>query len=442
MTSSRNQRSLKTQKNIKKEIESYNSRDYSAPEIGFFDDVIYIFTSGTTGLPKAARMKNSRILLICCSFNVILNTTENDVIWSPLPLYHSQGGVVGIGQTLYAGSCVAFRPKFSASNFWKDIIKAEATVFIYLGEICRYIYAQPVAEEERQHKIRAIIGAGLKKEIWNSFINRFGISNIFELYGSTEGNANMINFWHEEGSCGFISRLFSKVVPLGLIRMNEDGTPMRDSNGLCVHCKPGEPGQVVGRIVDNDYRTTFDGYLKSSETSKKIATDVFKKGDRAFLSGDTMVMDRKGFLYFKDRTGDTFRWKGENVSTTEVEAIILPAVGQKDVIVYGVEIPNADGRAGMAAILNDEDNVDMNFLTAVINKNLPTYARPMFIRLLTETAGYLTGTCKLKKVELRDEGFMKANEGAILYFYDLKTKSYQRFTEDTKQQIIDEQIKF
>ncbi|XP_063720782.1 long-chain fatty acid transport protein 4-like isoform X1 [Symsagittifera roscoffensis] len=429
---------------IDQETKKLQDLTFIRPKINYDDTVLYIFTSGTTGLPKAANLKNSRIISIGISFNEVLKTTCEDIIWSPLPLYHSNAGLLGVTQVLTRGCCMAFRSKFSASSFWKDIKESEATMFIYLGEICRYIYAQPITSEETQHKLRLIFGAGLKKELWKSFLTRFQIPKVLELYGSTEGNANTINLSQREGACGFFSRLFPSVFPITLVKVDPQGSLIRDAQGVCVKCKPGEPGQVVGKIIANDAISKFDGYVAKDETQKKIARDVFRKGDLAFLSGDTLVMDREGFLFFKDRTGDTFRWKGENVSTTEVEAVMFPAVGHKDVIVFGVELPHCDGRAGMAAILDDQKDLDLSLLTVVINRNLASYARPLFLRLLDQSEHYLTGTYKLKKTELVKEGFLDvpAEHLESVYYYDMKTKQYLQMDEQVKQKIVDGEIKF
>ncbi|PIO62176.1 long-chain-acyl-CoA synthetase domain protein [Teladorsagia circumcincta] len=242
-----------------------------------------------------------------------------------MPIYHTAAGILGVGQALCRGSCCVIRKRFSASNFWKDCVEYQCTASQYIGEICRYLLAQPVVPEEATHKMRLLYGNGLRAEIWQPFVDRFRVK-IGEVYGSTEGTSNLVNIDGHVGACGFlpISPLTKKMHPVRLIRVDD---------------KTGESGAMVSTIRKNNPLLQFEGYLNKSETNKKIIRDVFAEGDSCFVSGDLLYWDRLGYVYFKDRTGDTFRWKGENVSTTEVEAILHPEFGVADATVYGVTVP-------------------------------------------------------------------------------------------------------
>ena len=303
---------------------------YVRPNVSINDRLIYIYTSGTTGFPKAAKISNYRFMYMAKTVGYLNKITHNDVIWTPLPLYHSNAGILGVGQCIFEGSCVSFRRKFSASKFWKDVVESQATIFQYLGEICRYVYKQAPCPEEIQHRLRTIIGNGLKKSLWADFITRYKIPHVCEIYGSTEGNCNLANLDETPGACGFLSIIFSpKILKNYLLRCDDQGNLFRDDHGLCIVAKPGEQGHLVGEINKSDSTKKFEGYLGAKETSKKIAENILRHGDKVFLSGDILHMDEYGYLYFKDRTGDTFRWKGENVSTCEVESAIVPAVDHR-----------------------------------------------------------------------------------------------------------------
>lgn len=397
----------------------------------FNDRLFYVYTSGTTGLPKAAIITHSRFFWMALAIHNMLSIKSNDVLYTCLPLYHTASGVLAIGQVWLYGNTLAMRRKFSASKFWDDCIYFEATVTQYIGEICRYLLATPPSTLDKSHSIRLMFGNGMRKQVWVPFVERFGIKQIGELYGSTEGNANVLNIDNTVGSCGFISRISPSVYPVSLIKMNEElGEPMRSENGLCIICKPGEPGEFVGKILDHDPLRAFDGYVSKSATEKKIIHDVFRKGDCAFLSGDLLIMDSKGYLYFMDRTGDTFRWKGENVSTTEVEGTISKLIGQTDCVVYGVEIKGMEGKAGMVAIPNTTKELNLNLPELLINlkKALPAYAIPLFIRIVKEIEA--TGTYKLKKTDLQKEGFNPNVVHDLMYYLNPQL-GYQKLDLDT-----------
>ncbi|XP_049733329.1 long-chain fatty acid transport protein 1 isoform X4 [Elephas maximus indicus] len=355
------------------------------PGKGMDDRLFYIYTSGTTGLPKAAIVVHSRYYRIAAFCHHAYCMKAQDVLYDCLPLYHSAGNIVGIGQCLIYGLTVVIRKKFSASRFWDDCVKYNCTVIQYIGEICRYLLKQPVREAEKRHRVRLAIGNGLRPAIWEEFTQRFGVRQIGEFYGATECNCSIANMDGKVGSCGFNSRILPNVYPIRLVKVNEETMELqRDVQGLCIPCQAGEPGLLVGQINQQDPLRRFDGYMNESATNKKIAHSVFHKGDSAYLSGDVLVMDELGYMYFRDRSGDTFRWRGENVSTTEVEGVLSRLLAQTDVAVYGVAVPGVEGKAGMAAIVDPHGQLSPNALYQELQKELAPYARPIFLRLLPQ----------------------------------------------------------
>ncbi|XP_030052973.1 long-chain fatty acid transport protein 1 [Microcaecilia unicolor] len=398
------------------------------PAKGFSDRLFYIYTSGTTGLPKAAIVVHSRYYRIAAFGQYGFRMRQDDILYNSLPLYHSAGNIMGVGQCLLYGLTVVIRKKFSASRFWDDCVKYNCTVMQYIGEICRYLLNQPVREAETQHQVRLAVGNGLRSIIWEEFTRRFHIKQIGEFYGATECNCSIANLDGKVGACGFNSRILPNVYPIQLLKVNEDTMELiRDAQGLCIPCRSGEPGLLVGRINQQDPLRRFDGYVNETATNKKIALNVFQKGDSAYLSGDVLVMDELGYMYFKDRSGDTFRWRGENVSTMEVEGILSRVLCQTDVAVYGVEVPGVEGKAGMAAIADPQGRVSPSVLYQALQKALPSYARPVFLRFLPQVDK--TGTFKIQKTRLQREGFDPRNTTDHMYFLDAKQGCYSPLDE-------------
>ncbi|XP_067825962.1 long-chain fatty acid transport protein 4 [Heptranchias perlo] len=390
---------------------------------GFTDRLFYIYTSGTTGMPKAAIVVHSRYYRMAALVYYGYRMNADDIVYDCLPLYHSAGNIVGMGQCLLHGLTVVIRRKFSASRFWDDCVKYRCTIVQYIGEICRYLLSQPPRDVERQHCVRMALGNGLRPSIWEDFTSRFHIPQVAEFYGATECNCSLGNFDNKVGACGFNSRILPFVYPIRLVKVDENTMELiRGRDGVCIPCKPGEPGQLVGRIVQNDPLRRFDGYVNETATTKKIAHDVFKKGDTAYLSGDVLVMDDYGYMYFRDRTGDTFRWKGENVSTTEVEGTLSRTLSMADVVVYGVEVPGAEGKAGMAAIADPNSQVDLEKFCIDLEMTLPSYARPVFLRMLPAVSK--TGTFKFQKTDMRKEGFNPRVINDRLYMLDQRQRKY------------------
>lgn len=362
------------------------------------DHALYIYTSGTTGLPKAAIVSHRRVMNWALWFCGLLDITPQDRMYNCLPLYHSVGGVVAMFAPLLGGGSVALRERFSASAFWDDIVRYDCTLFQYIGELCRYLANAPTCDAEKKHSLRAAVGNGLRPEVWPLFERRFGIPRILEFYAATESNFSLYNVEGAPGAIGRIPGFLAASQVVRLIRYDmEADAPMRGEDGFCIACGPEEPGEAIARIAGD-----FEGYLDRAASEKKILRDVFKPGDAWMRSGDLMRKDARGFFYFVDRVGDTFRWKGENVATAEVAQAVAAYPGVLDVNVYGVEIPGRDGRAGMAAIVAGE-GFEIDGLYAHLAAQLPTYARPLFLRLSRSLE--VTETFKHRKRELAAEGF-------------------------------------
>uniref|UniRef100_A0A182JKT7 Very long-chain fatty acid transport protein n=1 Tax=Anopheles atroparvus TaxID=41427 RepID=A0A182JKT7_ANOAO len=392
------------------------------------DKLVYIYTSGTTGMPKAAVITNLRYTFMALGCYYMLSFRDDDIIYNSLPLYHSAGGMIGVGSVLLCGVTAAFRKKFSASNFWTDCIRYKCTVAQYIGEICRFVLMTPPKPTDTQHTVRLMFGNGLRPQIWPQFVARFNVAQIGEFYGSTEGNSNLLNIDNTMGAVGFVPNFAKAIYPVTLIRCDEEtGEIIRGADGYCIKCRPGEPGVFVGKINPKKALNSFVGYADKAASEKKVLHDVFRKGDIFFNSGDILVQDLLGNYYFKDRTGDTFRWRGENVASSEVEGVITTIVGLKDCAVYGVDIPETEGKAGMAAIVDPEGKVDMEQLAAGIRASLPAYARPLFIRVLSEVP--MTTTFKLKKRDLQVAGYDLAKISDPIYFLQ-GNGTYRLFTAD------------
>lgn len=344
------------------------------------------------------------------------------------------------GQAVLFGSTIVIRKKFSASGFFTDCQKYKCTIAQYIGEMCRYVLATPESGADKAHSLRMIFGNGLRPQIWTQFVERFNIPKVCEFYGATEGNANIVNIDNTIGAIGFISRIIPSVYPISIIKADPvTGDPIRGANGLCQLCEPNEPGVFIGKILPGNPSRAFLGYVDRKASDKKVVHDVFRKGDMAFLSGDLVIADERGNLYFKDRTGDTFRWKGENVSTSEVEAQVSNLAGYRDCVVYGVEIPNLEGRAGMAAILDPEGKVNLKALAEGLQNSLPSYARPLFIRLLQTVD--MTGTYKLKKVDLQKEGFNPSTITDSIYYLTPRG-GYEELTDEVYTKIQNNVVRF
>jgi fatty-acyl-CoA synthase len=374
---------------------------YRAPTLA--DRALCIYTSGTTGLPKAANVSHYRLMQWSHWFAGLMDVTPADRMYNCLPMYHSVGGVVATGATLVGGGTVVLRERFSASGFWQDVAAERCTLFQYIGELCRYLLTSAHQPEEQQHALRLACGNGLRAEVWVPFQQRFRIPQILEYYAATEGNFSLYNCEGRAGAIGRIPPFLAHRLPVALVKFDlETGAPVRDANGRCVRCENGEVGEAIGQILSEQGVSRFEGYTDPEASGRKVLRDVFMPGDSWYRTGDLMRQDTHGFFYFVDRVGDTFRWKGENVSTTEVAAVIAACPGVADVAVYGVTVAHADGRAGMAAVVV-KHGFALEQLHRELAAKLPAYARPLFVRLLP--AIEITGTFKLRKQDLVVQGY-------------------------------------
>ena len=397
------------------------------PTIG--DRALYIYTSGTTGLPKAANVSHRRVMQWSYWFAGLLDTQAPDRMYNCLPMYHSVGGIVAVGATLVRGGAVVVRERFSARTFWDDVVDQRCTLFQYIGELCRFLLNSPPHPREREHQLRVCCGNGLRPDVWEPFQQRFQIPRILEFYAATEANFSLYNCEGKPGAIGKIPPFLAHRFPVALVRFDVDaGDPIRGADGFCQRCAADEVGEAISKISQGEDapEARFDGYTDRAASERKILRDVFKPGDAWFRSGDLMRRDAAGFFHFVDRIGDTFRWKGENVSTSEVAETLTACPGVTEAIVYGVEVPGADGRAGMAALVVDE-RFTLPELERHVAARLPEYARPVFVRLLE--AIETTGTFKPKKQDLVRTGYDPQAIADALYWYDRTARTFTRLDE-------------
>jgi len=396
------------------------------PALTIEDRALFIYTSGTTGLPKAANVNHYRLMLAALGFAGVMGTRAADRMYDCLPMYHTTGGVVATGALLVKGGSVVIREKFSASAFWDDIVRHDCTIFQYVGELCRYLVNAAPRASETRHRLRLACGNGLRPDIWSVFQGRFRIPRIIEFYAATEGNVTLFNFEGRPGAIGRLPRLLEWRFPVRLVRFDvAREAPLRDARGFCIRCAPGEVGEAIGQIVNDPAVPSgrFEGYADRADSERKILHDVFAPGDAWFRTGDLMRQDARGYFYFVDRIGDTFRWKGENVSTAEVAEALTAFPGIRDANVYGVAIAGYEGRAGMATIVADGE-LDLAALRAHLHARLPPYARPLFVRIGGELE--VTMTFKPRKVDLVAQGFDPAGTEDALYVDDPRRGEYVR----------------
>jgi fatty-acyl-CoA synthase len=397
------------------------------------DTALLIYTSGTTGAPKAARVTHGRIVEWSFWFAGMMDARADDRLYDCLPLYHSTGGVVAIGAMLVKGGSVLIRARFSASRFWDDVADCGCTIFQYIGELCRYLVASPPHPRERDHKLRLACGNGLQREPWLAFAERFAVPQILEFYAATEGSVSLYNCEGKPGAIGRVPPFLAQRFPVALIRCDaETGTPLRDEAGRCIPCGPDEIGEAIGRVLDATATPArqFDGYTDSAASEKKLLSDAFAPGDRWFRTGDLMRKDASGYFTFVDRIGDTFRWKGENVATTEGAGVIRACPGITDAVVYGVTVPNHDGRAGMAAVIPGE-GFDLAALWSHLDRALPAYAQPLFLRIATGIDQ--TGTFKLTSTTLARAGYAGSDDA--VWFNDRAARGFIACDEALRQAI-------
>ncbi|ORM30206.1 long-chain-acyl-CoA synthetase [Williamsia sp. 1135] len=368
----------------------------------------YIFTSGTTGMPKASVMSHSRWLAAMSGIGGVgIRLRKDDTMYASLPFYHNNALTVSLASVLTSGACLAIGKRFSASTFWDDIALNKATAFCYIGELCRYLLAQPPSPADREHSVRLVVGNGLRPGIWDEFTQRFGISRVVEFYSASEANIGFINLFNAAKTVGFCP------LPYEIVDYDPDtGEPLRGGDGRLIKLPKDAAGLLVSQISK---RVPFDGYTDPEASSKKVVTNAFKDGDQWFNTGDLVRGQGFSHILFVDRLGDTFRWKGENVATTEVESVLDGSGQVAQSVVFGVEVPGTDGRAGMAAIiLTGGEALDTRALADHLSRQLPAYATPLFVRVVDELAH--TSTFKSVKVALRDEGYSETGDDEVYVF--------------------------
>ncbi|KAI1856369.1 hypothetical protein JX265_011616 [Neoarthrinium moseri] len=416
------------------------------------DMAILIYTSGTTGLPKAAIIPWARLTLAGNFLTGWLNTKTTDVFYTPMPLYHSSASIMGLAHILEAGATFAIGKKFSTRMFWKDVRRFDATIIQYVGETLRYLLTAPPEIDpatgenlDTKHRVHSAFGNGLRPDVWEKFRERFGIEKISEFYGATEGFLATWNTTRNSYAAGAIGRngwIYGLMMKqkMAIIDVDQDSHVVRrdPKTGLGREVPRGEPGELMYVITDtSDPRTQFQGYYNNQEaTNSKMVRDVLKKGDAYFRSGDLVSWDKEGRMYFHDRMGDTFRWKSENVATTEVSQMLGLHPSVQEANVYGVQLPNHDGRAGCVAIvLEGEPNAAvMSSLAKHARETLPKYAVPIFLRVVKDVGTSITGTNKQQKHDLRVQGVDPGKVGSDEMWW-LKGDTYVKFSQKDWQEL-------
>ncbi len=402
------------------------------PDVGVEDVALYIYTSGTTGYPKPAIIRHSRLTMGGRALSILLGLREGDCSYAPTPLYHGYSNFVGFAPALYAGTAFASRRRFSVSHFLDDVQRHSVTHFLYVGELCRYLLRHPADARDRQHRMRMATGPGLRPDIWEQFVQRFGIPRIIETYGQTEANVSLLNRRGRVGSVGRAAPFSHRQVRL--VRFDyETALPQRTSDGRCIECAPGEVGELLSQVSQQSVMR-FDGYVDAAENETKVLHDCFHEGDRWLRTGDLLRRDRSGYYYFVDRVGDTFRWKGENVATAEVAELLNGAPGISETAVYGVRVAHADGRAGMAAVVvAPASSFAPKAFYDAAERLLPAYARPLFVRLITEMD--VTATLKHTKRRLQEEGYDLSRVADPLYLRDDEARTYVPYCAELQREI-------
>lgn len=396
---------------------------------------MYIFTSGTTGMPKAAKIPHRRWMAAAHAFGLAgCQAKPGDRFYLCLPLFHGTGLMCGIGSSFYTGASIFLRRRFSASEFWSDVQTYQTTNFIYVGELCRYLLAQPPRPEELNNPLTRVFGNGLRPDIWDEFKQRFGIERVCEFYGSSEGNVSFFNALNKDRTMGLTP------ATVMLVKYDVDADEMvRDKQGNLLQVAKGETGLLLGEIDD---KFKFDGYTNDDATESKILRDVVKPGDAWFNTGDLIREVDVGFALgkahyqFVDRVGDTFRWRSENVSTNEVGEILNGCDQIEMANVYGVDVPATEGKAGMVSVMLKPGQVfDVDAFSIFVNANLTHFSQPVFVRVQPEAA--TTGTFKLLKGDLRKQAFHIDQVTDDLYVLPPRGKQYQKLERDLYESIMD-----
>jgi len=389
--------------NLKENVKDEDDKNpLTVKDLKLRDNYVYIFTSGTTGLPKAVPISHYHTISASLAWSKFyMNITPDDIMYISLPFFHSNALNIGWAAALGGGATIAIARKFSASNFWDQIRKYKATCFNYVGEICRYLLNQPPDPNDKNHNVVKIVGNGLSPEIWKDFKIRFGIEKVYEFYGATEVSGSFANILNLDCTIG------TNFDPYTVVKYDTDVRDfIYDENGYLQKVDEGEPGLVLFKILNPK---TFEGYTNEKATKKKIIKNAFGNDDLWFNTGDMIKCIGNYHYQFVDRLGDTFRWKSENVSTYEVENIISSFEEIELAAVYGVNIPGTEGKAGMVSVLANKNHKDFDFekFFAILKKNLPLYAIPIFLRFLTNFE--TTVSEKIRKVPLKKEAYNLEN---------------------------------
>lgn len=408
-------------------------------KISSADMVLLIYTSGTTGLPKAARVNHFSIILRALAFRHAIHLNKYDRIYCALPLYHTSGGNLAVGMMIFSGATLCISRRFSTTKFWDEVRAFDCTVVQYIGEMCRYLLNAPPRSNDKHNHVRAAFGNGLRPDVWAPFQERFGVPAVYEFYGSTEGIMGMVNSCTSKADQGHLGKrgyIVNRVTGTHIVKYDvETDDLVRDKHGYLQNVGVNEPGELIYKINPKDTARSFQGYYKNEkESKKKVLTDVFRKGDVYFRTGDLLRIDENSCWHFVDRVGDTFRWKGENVSTNEVAEAVSKFPGLSDVCVYGVEVPGTEGRACMAAMVFDDKVFDMREFAKYAKKKLPTYAMPLFLRQLGEMS--VTGTMKQEKAKLRKEGADPTQVADRLWGYNKATETYEPLTSESYHRMV------
>ncbi|MEZ4265681.1 MAG: alpha/beta fold hydrolase [Myxococcota bacterium] len=389
---------------------------------------LLLFTSGTTGLPKAARITNMRQVAAGLWASILCELTPRSTVYCALPLHHATGILVACGAALCGGSRLALAPRFSTSGFWQDVRRYGADVVVYVGELCRYLVSAPGRPDESDHPVRLFVGNGMRGEVWQQLLARFGPARVLEFYGSTEGNVVLANVSGEK--IGSVGQPITGAGEVALLRWDMVAeAPLRTSDGFAQRCEPDEPGLMVSRIDSEHPLARFEGYVDAETTSRRVLRDLFEPGDAWFDTGDLMRRDEDGDFWFVDRLGDTFRWKGENVSSAQVASVISEASFVALATVYGVSLPGREGRAGMAALeLTPGAAFDGEALYRLVAKNLTPPARPRFVRLVATLP--TTASLKVDKTRLQSEGADPGRVSDPLFHLDESAATFSPLTMD------------
>jgi fatty-acyl-CoA synthase len=425
-------------------LESYSGERLRRAErrtVTIEDRALYIYTSGTTGAPKAANVSHARLMQWTHWFAGMLEARPSDRLYNCLPMYHSVGGVLATGAVLTAGGSAVIRKNFSASRFWNDILRWDCTLFQYIGELCRYLLHTEPNRFETEHHIRICCGNGLRPDIWNGFKSRFRIPQILEFYAATEGNVSLFNVEGKPGAIGRVPSYLTHRFAATLVQVDvETDEPVR-KRGFCVPCAPNQIGEAIGRLAmdPSNVGSRFEGYTHQEASEEKILRNVFEPGDAWYRTGDLMQQDEQGYFYFVDRIGDTFRWKGENVATSEVAEAICEFPGIRQACVYGVAVPGTEGRAGMAILVTGAE-LDLAAFRAHLTNRLPDYAVPLFLRIRDEME--VTATFKYTKNVFRSQGYDPAATGDLIYFNHKERREFVRLDDELYERIQLRQIRF